>query len=125
MSDWTEDELSRIGSADELRIAGRRANGTLRRLVIIWQVRVDDDIYVRSVNGATAAWYRGTQQLGEGRIESGGISKDVIFTTDHSRDAEIDAAYRAKYGSGSPVRAIISPTATSTTLRVDPRAPGD
>ncbi|NQX26597.1 DUF2255 family protein [Microbacteriaceae bacterium VKM Ac-2854] len=120
MTEWTEDELSTIGRAGELRIAGRRTDGTLRRLVIIWQVRVDDRIYVRSVNGPDAAWFRGTQLRGEGRIESGGIGKDVVFTRDDSADAEIDAAYRAKYGSGSAVRAITSATATSTTLRVDP-----
>jgi hypothetical protein len=62
-----------------------------------------------------------TQRQGEGRIESGGVSKDVSFTRDDSKDADIDAAYRAKYGGGSSVRAITSPTATSTTLRVEPR----
>lgn len=121
MSTWAHDELERIGAAGELRIAGLRADDTLRTFVIIWQVRVDDDIYVRSVNGPDAAWYRGTQIRGEGRIQAGGISKDVVFTRDDSMDAEIDVAYRAKYGSGSPVRAITSPLATSTTLRVDPR----
>ena len=121
MSAWTEDEIARIAKAGELRIAGGRADGALRKLVIIWQVRVGDDLFVRSVNGPTAAWYRGTQELGEGRIESGGVSKDVVFTSDASQDAEVDAAYRAKYGTGSSVRAITSPTATSTTLRVDPR----
>lgn len=121
MSNWTEDELSAIGDAGELRIAGRRADDTLRTLVIIWHVRVGDDIYVRSVNGPDAAWYRGTQVRGEGHIESGGISKDVVFTRDDTRDADIDRAYRSKYGNGSPVRAITSPTATSTTMRVEPR----
>ena len=120
MSTWTVDELDRIGSADELRIAGRREDGTLRNLVIIWQVRIENDIYVRSVNGPDAAWFRGTQVRGQGRIESGGVSKDVVFSRDDSRDAEIDAAYRAKYGTGSPVRAITSAIATTTTLRVDP-----
>jgi hypothetical protein len=103
-----------------LRIAGRRADDSLRKPVIIWQVRVGDDIYVRSVNGPDAAWFRGTQARGEGRIESGGVSKDVTFTNDNTKDAEIDAAYAAKYGSGSSVRAITSPIATSTTLRVEP-----
>jgi hypothetical protein len=120
MSTWTADELSRIGSAGELRIAGRQADDSLRKLVIIWQVRVGDDIYVRSVNGPDAAWFRGTQLRGEGRIESGGVSKDVVFTRDDSKDPEIDAAYRAKYGTGSSVEAIVSAVATSTTLRVDP-----
>ena len=121
MSDWTEDELTRIVDAEELRIAGLRADGSLRKLVIIWQVRVGDDLYVRSVNGPDAAWYRGTQDRGEGQIEAGGLSKNVSFARDATKDAEIDAAYRAKYGTGSPVRAITSALATSTTLRVDPR----
>lgn len=120
MTSWTDDELTRIGKASELRIAGRRSDGTLRRLVIIWQVRVGDDIYVRSVNGPDAAWFRGTQIRGEGRIESGGVGKDVVFTRVDTLDPEIDAAYRAKYGNGGSVRAITSAVATSTTLRVDP-----
>jgi hypothetical protein len=121
MSAWTEHELTRVGDANELRIAGLRADGSLRNLVVIWHVRVEDDIYVRSVNGPEAAWYRGTQLRGEGRIESGGISKDVAFIRDDSKDVEIDAAYRAKYGTGSSVVRITSILATSTTLRVDPR----
>lgn len=120
MSDWTEDELARIGEASELRIAGRREDGTLHKLVIIWQVRVGDDIYVRSVNGPSAAWYRGTEELGEGHIESGGVSKDVLFTSDSSKDSLVDDAYRAKYGTGSSVDAITGTSATITTMRVDP-----
>ena len=118
---WTEDELERIGDADELLVAGRRADGSLRKLVIIWQVRVGDEIYIRSVNGPDAAWFRGTQVLGEGRIEAGGVEKDVVFERDAGHDTEVDAAYRAKYGSGSAVRAITSATAVSTTSRVVPR----
>jgi hypothetical protein len=120
MSAWTEDELNRIGNAGELLIAGRRADGTLRKLVTIWQVRVGDKLYVRSVNGPDAAWFRGTQVRGEGHIEAGGVVKDVVFARDGSKDTEIDAAYRTKYGTGSPVRSITSTTASSTTLRVDP-----
>jgi hypothetical protein len=120
MTTWTNDELTRIGDADELRIAGCRADGTLRKLVIIWQVRVGDELYVRSVNGPDAAWFRGTQLTGEGRIESGGVAKDVVFIRDDTVDAEVDAAYRAKYGSSIHVDAITNALATSTTLRVEP-----
>jgi hypothetical protein len=120
MTSWTNDELDRVGKAEELRIAGRQADGAIRKLVIIWQVRLDDAIFVRSVNGPEAAWFRGTQVRGEGRIESGGVARDVVFIRDGSRDAEVDAAYRAKYGSGSPVRAITSALATGTTLRIEP-----
>jgi len=41
---WTSDELSRIEAADELEIAPRRRDGTLRKLVPIWAVRVADDV---------------------------------------------------------------------------------
>ncbi|MFN2107909.1 MAG: DUF2255 family protein [Candidatus Promineifilaceae bacterium] len=38
-----------MGNAEELRIASLRSDGTLRKPVIIWVVRVGDDLYVRSV----------------------------------------------------------------------------
>ena len=117
---WTKDELDRVGRAGELRVAGRKRDGSLRNLVIIWSVRVADSIYIRSVNGPDAAWFRGTQLRGEGRIVAGGVTKDVTFSRIDDKNAEIDAAYRAKYGRGSAVSAITSDTATSTTLRVDP-----
>ena len=56
---WTNDELNIIGNADELQIAALRADGTLRKPVIIWVVRLGDELYVRSVNGRTSAWFRG------------------------------------------------------------------
>jgi hypothetical protein len=121
---WTTDELTALATADELRIAGRREDGTLRRLVIIWAVVVDDVLYVRSVRGPQGAWYRGVQQRREGRIESGGVARDVVFAdvpADDDVQQRIDAAYRAKYpGSPSAVDSIISDVARGTTLRIDP-----
>ena len=51
MSEWTGDELSSIGTAEVLRIASRRRDGSLRTPVMIWVVRVGDDLYVRSWRG--------------------------------------------------------------------------
>ena len=48
MAGWTDDELDRIDAQDELRIAGRRRDGSLRDPVIIWMVRDGDELYVRS-----------------------------------------------------------------------------
>jgi hypothetical protein len=125
MTAWTTDELERLGRARELRIAGRRADGSLRDLVIIWAVRDGDDVYVRSVRGATGAWYRGVLVRHEGRIDSGGVEKDVVFEdvgADDPANDRIDSAYADKYGAGSSsVRAITSPAARETTLRVLPR----
>ena len=61
MTTWTGDELNKIGNAEELQIASLRQDGTLRKPVIIWVVRVGDDLYVRSVNGRTSGWFHGVQ----------------------------------------------------------------
>lgn len=49
------------------------------------------------------------------------MTKDVTFVRDADRGAEVDAAYRAKYGSGSSVQYITAPAAAAPTLRVVPR----
>ena len=49
MSEWTTEELSKIETAEELKIASMRRDGTLRKPVTIWVVRHGDQIYVRSV----------------------------------------------------------------------------
>ena len=56
---WMSKELDKIGSAEELRIATLRLDGTLRKPVIIWVVRQGDDLYFRCVNGRDGAWFRG------------------------------------------------------------------
>ena len=124
MTTWTSEELDRIGTADELRIAARRKDGTLRTPRIIWVVRVGDDLYVRSAYGTRAAWYRGTQATHEGHISAGGVEKDVTFVeeTDPGINDEIDAAYRTKYRRyPSIVPHIVTPEARSATLKLVPR----
>src|SRR3954453_12156208 len=97
MTSWASDDLTAIGEAEEVRIASVRADGTLRKPVIVWLVREGDDLYVRSVNGRDASWFRGVQSRHEGRIWASGIEQDVQFVETDDRNDEIDAAYRAKY----------------------------
>lgn len=126
MTTWTSDELNKIGRAEELQIAPRRRDSTLQKPRTIWVVRVGDDLYVRSVNGRTGAWFRGTQVRHEGRIWAGGIEKDVTFVEEAGPDLndQIDAAYRTKYRryAASIIRSIVSPEARSTTIKLVPRA---
>jgi len=79
MTGWTADELEKIEAADELEIASLRSDGTLGSPRTIWVVRVDDDLYVRSVNGRRSDWFRGTQRRHQGRIRAGGVEKHVTF----------------------------------------------
>jgi hypothetical protein len=125
MTAWTSDELTKIGTAEELEIAALRRDGTLRKPVTIWVASHDDSLYVRSVNGRNAAWFRGAQVTHEGRIRAGGVEKDVTFLEpDHDIGDELDAAYRAKYRryGASMVSHIVSPAARSATIKLVPRA---
>ncbi len=125
MTAWTSDELKKIGTAEELEIASLRRDGTLRNPVTIWVVRLGDDLYVRSVNGRTAAWFRGTQVRHEGRIWAGGVEKDVTFVdADPDLNDKSDAAYRTKYRryAASIIRSIVSPAARSATIKLVPRS---
>jgi hypothetical protein len=122
---WTSDELTKIGTAEELQIASLRRDGTLRKLVTIWVVRFGDDLYVRSVNGRTSAWFRGVQTRHEGHIRAGGVGKDVTFVEepDPNINEQIDAAYRTKYRryAASIISHITSPEARSATIKLVPR----
>jgi hypothetical protein len=112
---------------EELEIASRRGDGSLRHPVTIWVVRVGDDLYVRAVRGRESAWFRGTQAYHEGRIVAGGLEKDVTFADvadDADLNLQIDAAYRSKYRryAASIVDSTLTPQARAATLRLAPRA---
>ena len=127
MTGWTTDELERIDAADELEIASLRPDGTLRNPTTIWVVRLGDDLYVRSVNGRSSGWFRGTQVRHEGRIRAGGVERDVTFVdADHGIEDQIDAAYRTKYRryAASIIRSIVSPEARSAVIKLVPRSTG-
>ncbi|OGO33438.1 MAG: hypothetical protein A2Z16_01005 [Chloroflexi bacterium RBG_16_54_18] len=127
MATWTGEELTRIGTAEELEIASLRRDGTLRKAVIIWVVRLGDDLYVRSVYGRTSAWFRGAQVRHAGHIQAGGVDKDVTFVEAGPEiNDQIDAAYRTKYRryAASIVGTIVSPEARSATIKLVPRVNG-
>ncbi|MGB8981840.1 MAG: DUF2255 family protein [Anaerolineales bacterium] len=123
---WTSSELNKIGTAEELGIASLRRDGTLRNLVTIWVIRLGDDLYVRSVNGRTSAWFHGVQTRHEGRIRAGGVDKDVAFVEEPDPEVndQIDAAYRTKYRryAASIISHITGPEARSATIKLVPRS---
>jgi hypothetical protein len=122
---WTSNELNKIGAAEELQIASLRGDGTLQNPVTIWVVRLGDDLYVRSVNGRTSAWFRGVQTRHEGHIRAGGMDRDVTFVEESASDinGQIDDAYRTKYRryAASIISHIVSPEARSATIKLVPR----
>ncbi len=126
MTTWTSDELTKIGTADELEIAPLRRDGTLRTPVTIWVVRLGDDLYVRSWRGRSGAWFRAAQVRHEGRIWAGGVEKDVTFVeeTDPGINDQIDAVYRTKYRRHGARYddPMVAPEARAATIKLVPRA---
>jgi hypothetical protein len=121
-ANWIADELDRIGRAEELEIAPQRRDGSLRRPLPIWVVRVGDELFVRSWRGAGGGWYRAAEATHEAHISAGGVDKDITLSDagDEVNDA-VDAAYRTKYGRHSGyVEPMVGPQARATTLRLMP-----
>jgi hypothetical protein len=124
MSAWTSDELNRIGNAEELKIAGQRADGTLRKAVIVWVVRLGENLYVRCVNGRKGAWFCGALTMHAGRIWAGGMEKDVTFVEEENPDvnAKIDEAYLTKYKHYPQyVAPMVTPKVRAATVKLVPR----
>ncbi|WP_084126759.1 DUF2255 family protein [Demequina sp. NBRC 110054] len=125
MASWSSAELSRIGGATELRIASRRADGSLRGFVTIWVAAVGDDVYVRSAHGVDNPWFRRARRSGAGRISAGGVERDVALELVPEDDAvhpRIDDVLHAKYDRYGPayVGAIVGEATYPATFRIVP-----
>ncbi|HEX6452505.1 MAG TPA: DUF2255 family protein [Trebonia sp.] len=124
MTAWAPDELERIGKAEEIGLASRRQDGSLRPYVTMWVVRADGDLYVRSAYGSDNPWYRRAAASGAGRIRAGGIERDVSFTqAGPGAQDDIDAAYHAKYDRYGPriVGSVTGPDTHHVTIRLVPQ----
>jgi hypothetical protein len=124
MTDWSEDELRRLGAAEELQIAPVRSNGEVRRPTTIWGVRSDNGIYVRAAYGSGSGWHRVALSSRQARIRAGGVENDVALEdADPSVLDAVDVAYRDKYGRryASIVDTINDAEHRASTLRLVPR----
>ena len=128
MTQWTTDQLERIGQAEEVRVESLGEEGKLGKPVTIWAVRHGDSIYVRSVRGPQGRWYRGVQETKRGRIRGGGVQQDVTFEEAESGvEGPVDDEYRTKYRryAGAILNSVLTPQARSATLKLVPRVGGD
>ena len=124
MTDWTEDDLRRVGEAEELQLSSYRADGTLRPYVTMWVARVGDEAYVRSAYGPQNGWFRRARSSGSGRIKAGRVERDVGFDLVGADDAVQDALDRefgAKYGRYPPKIVATVVGTRDVTLRLVPR----
>ena len=122
---WEPDEILRIDQAEEVQVASRRGDGSLRPFVTIWLVTTGDRVFVRSAFGTDNPWFRRALRSGTGSIRIGGFERDVRFEqvdpADDVHDA-IDAAYHQKYDRHGPkdVGPVVGATAAAATLILTP-----
>lgn len=123
MSTWSQDDLDQLGGADEVEVSSVRRDGSLSPTRTVWIVRVRGQLYLRSVNGPDAAWYRLTRTFHQGRIQARGVTwVDVDAAGQPEVDPAVDAEYARKYqGATAAIAHINSPLARATTMRAEPR----
>jgi hypothetical protein len=126
MTTWSADELAAIEQAEELEVITLGTDGSARKPVPIWVVRVGDAVYVRSYRGEAGAWYRHAAADRSGRVRVAGIERDVLFrpVEDETTSEAIDRTYERKYAryGDSYLKPMIAPAAKAATLRLTPRA---
>jgi hypothetical protein len=125
MAGWSPDELETLATNDEIRLSSERADGSLRKPVRMWMVRLGDDVFVRSVKGPDGPWFRGLRTTDRARIRSGELERDVTAEdADHDLDDAVDEAYREKYRRypDAPVRSVLTEQARASTTRLVPRS---
>ncbi|MDR0899432.1 MAG: DUF2255 family protein [Lactobacillaceae bacterium] len=101
---WNQEELFEFKKLDDLLIApfhnDMKTTGTPTH---IWNVVVENGLFVRAYNGQESSWYQAAVRNGQGKISIGGKEYDVEFmhVDDKNKLKEVDDAYMAKYA-GSP-----------------------
>ena len=122
MTGWTADDVSRIGSREEVQVSTGRADGSLGAPRTIWIVNSGGRLFIRSTNGRTAVWFRAAIATGRGAIRVGATRFDVAFTETVDSDlTAVDDAYRRKYRRYASIVDHLEETGPrSATLEVHP-----
>ena len=121
---WSTSDLAAVDEADELRIAVRRPDGSLRPAVPIWVVTTAGQVYVRTWYRRDTGWFGRVLSTRRARVTAGGLVADVAVEDVGAGDPElragVDAAYRTKYGryGDGSVAGMVGADAAATTLRL-------
>jgi hypothetical protein len=113
------DERDLLARAEEVKIETTSESGVTHR-TIIWVVVDGEDVYLRSVNGEGARWYREAVARPEIGLEvgRGTIAARVEPAVDTDSVARCSAALKAKYTADPALRLMLRPHTLPTTLRV-------
>ena len=114
-------DLAALAGAEEITIETRAADGTAHR-TIIWIVEHDGALYIRSVNGPGARWFREATADTSIALHLGGRkwAAHVLPATDPASIDACSEGLRAKYRNDYSLGSMLRPNTLPTTLRVVP-----
>jgi hypothetical protein len=111
-----------MDAAGELEIAVRRSDGSLLERVPIWVVCAGGQVYVRTWYRRDTGWFGHALRSRRARIRVPDLEADVtiedIGDAAAQVTADVDAAYRTKYGRGE-AGSMVTATAAATTLQLN------
>jgi len=126
MTAFDSDTLAEIAESDDFHVSPFRDDGTTYGTPTwIWSVVVDGALYVRAYNGTASRWYQAAMREGAGRVRAAGTEHEVTFrAATGEADAEIDAAYRAKYAGSPYLPPMVTAKTIAATVEIRPRPQG-
>lgn len=114
-------ELALLDATEEIEIETARPEGGTHRTTI-WIVVDGDDAFIRSVNGATARWYREAVASPAVTIHAAdrALAARAVAAADTDTVGRVNDALRRKYTGITGLREMLEPGIFDTTLRVEP-----
>ena len=118
---FASDDLDRIGRAEEIEIETQAPDAPIHRTTI-WIVVDGEEVFVRSVRGRTARWYREATANPAVAIHVDGrrLPATAIPATDPDSIERTSAALRVKYDRIPGLRPMLKPDVLDATLRLEP-----
>jgi hypothetical protein len=114
--DWTNDDLRRLATEDEIHVSSIRRDGTARKPVTMWMVTEEGRMYVRSVNGTEGAWYRHIRATDRAQVTARGVDAEVSVE-DARADADLANRLMADQGLGGRLQKSAGPVVLSRDRR--------
>lgn len=113
------DERDLLARTEEVKIVTTSDSGVVHR-TIIWIVVEGEDVFVRSVNGESARWFREAVARPNVGLEVGRttVAARVEPAADPESVALCSAALKAKYAADPALPLMLRPHTLPTTLRV-------
>jgi hypothetical protein len=116
------DDVALLAAAVEIEIETRADRDAPAHRTIVWVVTDAADVFVRSVNGARARWYREATTRPEVTVHAAGrrIAARVVPAADEPSIARTSAALERKYAGDPDLPSMLVPEILETTLRLEP-----